>query len=224
MRIICFGCSLTYGEGITEDDCGLFKNPSKYSWPSILDRDILNNTAEVINESWPGASNKLILYKLMNFDFEDSDVVCIQYTYSGRDSLFFNEIKQATDCNYFHVINPATAITPTSLSIKYYEIYDNYNLLVNDLIYINSAYEFLQNKKLKHICRFASRNKILMGFEDCKFKNNHQFNIDEQLETIYDISNKVSIENRFGHDGQHFSIDVNRLIAEEYYRSITNMV
>lgn len=224
MRIICFGCSLTYGEGITEFDYYPHLKPSNYSWPSILERDFLNNSTEVINESWPGASNKVILYKLMNFDFKDGDIACIQYTYPGRDSLFFNEIKQKSDQNYFHVINPSAAITPTSLSIKYYEIYDNYNLLINDLIYINSAYEFLQNNKLKSICKFASKVKVQMGFKDCKFKTNYQYDLDDNEETFFNISNRVKIENRFGHDEQHFSIDVNRLIAEEYYRTITNMV
>ena len=225
MRIVSFGCSLTYGEGITKNDCYPYlTKPSEYSWPNIIGRDLLNNKYEVINESWPGASNKLILYKIMNFDFRQDDIACIQFTFTGRDSLFKNEIKQRSDCNDFDIINPAPSIPTTSLSIKYYDIYDNYNLLINDLIYVNSIYEFIQNNKIKNICRFASNIKKQMGYDDCMFKVNKQFELDDSKETFYGISNKVDFDDRYGADNAHYSIKVNQIIAEEYYRELTNMV
>lgn len=224
MRIICFGCSLTFGEGITKVD--LYEKPSEYSWPSVIRRDLMNNTVPVINESIAGASNKLILYKIMNFDYEPNDIVCVQYTYAGRDSIFKKQIanKSEINVNNIHFINPSAFIRKTEIAERYYEIYDNYSLLINDLIYVNSCYNFLQNNNIKYTCRFASNLMYYIDNENILFKSNYKFQEDQHLKTIQNISELIDERSRYGHDGSHYSIEVNELIAKDYYKSITNMI
>ena len=61
-RIIAFGCSLTYGEGLKDclpDPINLkkAKYPSKYAWPNLLSK---KTNIPIINNGQPGESNKLI--------------------------------------------------------------------------------------------------------------------------------------------------------------------
>lgn len=88
MRIIAFGCSLTYGHGL--EDCVDKNNnpgpkPSKFAWPQVLANNL---GTECINCSAPGASNKLILYNLQNFTFEKNDFVVCLWTHRNRHHIF----------------------------------------------------------------------------------------------------------------------------------------
>lgn len=85
MRIVAFGCSYTYGQGL--HDCFEIKTnkpgdlPSKFSWPSMLSNKMNINCA---NMSEPGSGNKEILHKLLNFDLKNDDIVIIMWTFSER--------------------------------------------------------------------------------------------------------------------------------------------
>ena len=72
-RLVAFGCSYTYGYGLS--DCHIEPNkpgpnPSKLAWPSLL-ANMLD--LEVVNCSNIGASNIHILWRLINFDFKNDD-------------------------------------------------------------------------------------------------------------------------------------------------------
>ena len=83
-RLIAFGCSYTYGHGL--EDCHVEPNNpglshSKLAWPSLL-ANMLN--LEVVNCSNPGASNIHILWKLLNFKFNDDDLCVVMWSHFGR--------------------------------------------------------------------------------------------------------------------------------------------
>ena len=86
-RLIAFGCSNTYGEGL--EDCwikGPGPKPSKFAWPSVL--GTLIEVDEVINVSAPGISNKRIWRDALNFDYRDNDIVFLHWTFVDRDCFF----------------------------------------------------------------------------------------------------------------------------------------
>ena len=86
-RLIAFGCSNTYGEGL--EDCwikGPGSKPSKFAWPSVL--GTLIEVDEVINVSAPGISNKRIWRDALNFDYRDNDIVFLHWTFVDRDCFF----------------------------------------------------------------------------------------------------------------------------------------
>ena len=93
MRLITFGCSLTYGHGLK--DCYIPKTggypnvPSRYAWPQIL-ADRLG--VPCFNRSRPGVSNKFILKSIQDFCFEKNDVVICLWTYSARYTIFKKEL------------------------------------------------------------------------------------------------------------------------------------
>ena len=90
-RLIAFGCSNTYGQAL--EDCyvppGPGPRPSKTAWPNTLGN--LLNCSEVINQSAPGASNKLIWKTIVDFNFKQDDLVFIMWTHSDRHCFFTND-------------------------------------------------------------------------------------------------------------------------------------
>jgi|TARA_R110002124_G_scaffold138336_1_gene301792 hypothetical protein len=91
-RLIAFGCSNTYGQGLT--DCHIppglpGKTASKTSWPNTIGN--LLKCSKVINQSVPGASNKLIWKTIVDFKFKHGDLVFINWTHSDRHCFFTND-------------------------------------------------------------------------------------------------------------------------------------
>jgi hypothetical protein len=89
-RLIAFGCSFTYGQGLP--DCKIGENwsdfantPSLLSWPFLLGKKL---DIPTINKGVPGASNTEILYHILNFEFEPRDKVVIMWSLPNRDVYF----------------------------------------------------------------------------------------------------------------------------------------
>ena len=84
-RLLVFGCSLTYGEGLK--DCNGYNppKPSKLAWPNFVG-NFLNR--EVYNFGIPGASNKLIWHKILTTKIEPSDIVITLWSNPDRHCFF----------------------------------------------------------------------------------------------------------------------------------------
>lgn len=94
-RLIAFGCSFTYGQGLPGCIIGNTKNdfakfPSKKAWPTILG-DLLD--IDVINKGQPGASNREILFHVLNFNFCHKDIAVLMWTLPNRDLYFIKNKK-----------------------------------------------------------------------------------------------------------------------------------
>jgi len=90
MRLVAFGCSFTWGEGLSdvwnkETGKHIRNKHSKLAWPQLL-ADKLN--VKCINNGIPGASNKEIWWKIINFDFIENDIVVIFWTIKDRITIF----------------------------------------------------------------------------------------------------------------------------------------
>jgi hypothetical protein len=89
-RLIAFGCSNTYGEGLV--DCWNATmnrpgdKPSQYAWPSVLGE--LLSVDEVINLAEPAVSNKRIWHNAISFEYQENDIVFLHWTFLDRDCFF----------------------------------------------------------------------------------------------------------------------------------------
>ena len=85
MRIITFGCSYTYGHGLSDclekDKITQGSVPSKLAFPALLSKKL---NCEYVNLGKSGNSNKEIWYDIMNFDFQKDDIAVITWTYFSR--------------------------------------------------------------------------------------------------------------------------------------------
>ena len=79
-RLVAFGCSQTYGHGLpdcinpNETDC----LPSAFAWPALLNGE---NLAE------PGGSNKLAVYRALNYSWQPNDIAVFAWTYHNRSCI-----------------------------------------------------------------------------------------------------------------------------------------
>lgn len=134
-RLIAFGCSLTYGHGLP--DCfsppdGPGPTPSKFAWPALI-ADQLGR--KCINNASPGASNKRIWHTVINFNFKESDIVFIQWTYMERTSI----IKRDS------IINIGNW---TGHDCYYDSIYDEFDSKLITELYIDHTNRYLKSKNI----------------------------------------------------------------------------
>jgi hypothetical protein len=72
MKILCNGCSFTYGHGFLDHERGLL------SYPGLLAKDL---SAEVVNVAVPGSSNLEILLRTLRTTQDQSfDLIVVQWT------------------------------------------------------------------------------------------------------------------------------------------------
>jgi hypothetical protein len=80
-RIIAFGCSQTYGHGLPDCTDPTQDKPSKFAWPNLLD-------SKCINYAEPGGSNKLIVQRAIEHDWQPDDIAVFAWTYIHRSTVF----------------------------------------------------------------------------------------------------------------------------------------
>lgn len=133
-RIVAFGCSITFGQGL--DDCYVHPNqpgevPSKFAWPNQLANKL---NYECLNLSKSGYSNPAILDKIINTKFKDSDIICVLWTFKTRD------IKYNISKNNVHL----------GRWVKdWYENVDMYDLGMKNLLAIHHAFCYLRMNEQK---------------------------------------------------------------------------
>ena len=148
-RLIAFGDSFTYGDGLA--DCHVEPThpgplPSKFAWPQVLGNML---EFEVINKSKPGHSNIQILKDILSFDFLPSDTVVIGWTYAVRDYIFKKN---------FLGMDTSFMISPWSedklLLKKWLSVHNDYDLSIRAGLYIHHASCFLTTKEITqyHFC------------------------------------------------------------------------
>lgn len=91
-RLLAFGCSYTYGQGLSDcwdsEKLNYGPTPSKLAWPNLVGEQL---DCEVYNYGIPGASNKHIWHTILNTEFQKSDIVIVLWSYSQRHCFFKND-------------------------------------------------------------------------------------------------------------------------------------
>lgn len=145
-RLIAFGDSFTYGHHLP--DC--VSSPSEYAWPKILG-NLLGRT--VINKSSPGSSNIEILFNVLEFKFQPSDLVIMGWTFVHRDLIykkslfgrFFNQ-------NDHHRIS---LNDNNEISKKWQEVHNTHDRAIRSGLLIEHCDLYLTHLSVKHYHFFA---------------------------------------------------------------------
>lgn len=152
-RLVAFGCSHTYGHGLP--DCyvpimkgkktvGMQYGPvaSNLAWPKLLAN--LKNI-ECDNRGVPGASNKEILYNILNYNFTSNDCVYVLWTYLARwciiDKDKANKNKPKLWKMHTHKKSAATPMTRAYYTYIFNKFDASYELLqMANAAYLRLAY------------------------------------------------------------------------------------
>jgi hypothetical protein len=135
-RVITFGCSLTYGHGLPDcfsppKDPG--PNPSNLGWSSIIAKCL---GRECLNISSPGASNKKIWNDIIHFDYQETDIVFVLWSYIERTAIIHK--------------NSTTDIGPWTNNEDYYKkYYDKNDANLMSSLFVTHANMMLQSKNIK---------------------------------------------------------------------------
>ena len=152
-RLIAFGCSNTFGEGL--EDCwvrgSVSSNPSKFAWPNVLGS--LLNMNEVVNMALPAISNKQIWLNAMEFDYQDGDIVFFHWTFIDRD-CFFNKVP---------VIGPWNTKLP-SVKLYYRHFYSEIDRYLDFYNRADHVHRYLTSKNIKQY-HFQTHGESLKGKE-----------------------------------------------------------
>jgi hypothetical protein len=133
-RLVVFGCSSTYGQGLPDCPTGEEK-PSKLGWPSLLSKEL---GLDCVNTSTCGAPNKKILLQLLNFPFNKNDMVITLWSFHHRGYIFENPSKAES-----------MMITDES-SKEFYLIHNEYDMCVDMTMYMHHARQHLSNLNIRN--------------------------------------------------------------------------
>jgi hypothetical protein len=179
-RIIAFGCSYTYGHGLSDcihtDGIGPGRRPSILGFPNIVATHL---ASELVNLSLPGIGDKHIMHTANNFIFKPSDICLIQWSHGDRYCIIK---QQATiDLGAWQNTKPARS---------YYKfMYDRYDTDTMRDIYINYINLKLQSIGVKtynilpidaHQNQLTINKKITMSD-----KNIYKFKVDVGLDNSH---------------------------------------
>ena len=177
-RIISFGCSHVEGDGL-DSQLQVYSN-------------LLANKMDMshVNCGQSGASNKSILYNILNFDYRVSDIVVILWTHAER-TTFFNKNNVPTLLNPYWDKN-------SKFIKKYYKTYYNeYHHDIESTHSIHHADMFLKQKNIKayHILQRPFEHYNNNYFIDIKICNVFF----SEIRRIYPRANDNSHMGKEGH-------------------------
>lgn len=179
MRLISFGSSNTYGFGL-EDCTELEHSPSKLAWPSILAQEI---GKECVNLGILGGSNKRILLDILNYEFQNNDIVVVLWTRYHRALLLDDK------GDPINIYVSDTNKEKEKLIKRYYELHNDFDLLNDTVLNIHHASSYLKSIGVR----------------------NFHFYFDHTLDNFIKTKNKLPINAEFteqmqvdvGSDGVH---------------------
>lgn len=149
MRLVTFGCSITYGQALEDTNWAVYRGvtpPSKLAWPAKL-ADILN--VEVVNTAIPGAGNYLIAHQIINYKPKDNDIVVVMWSFKDRYNIITEVGNDDYNTHFHKTIGPWTKDTRSEAYYKY--IYDEDDALIRSNHLINYSQLYLDTLNIKHL-------------------------------------------------------------------------
>lgn len=207
MRLVAFGCSHTFGVGLS--DVWNFKNhtpiftqgPSKFAWPQLL-ADKLN--IECVNLGESGASNKEIWWKILNYQPVETDIVIILWSWYDRHCI----IKDQYQPNRRSIFEIGIWKNETTSKVFFKYLHHMYDMQIDFYLRCNHINQFIKNKV--KLIKHSNLGKLII---------NSSFNeIDFLKADMYTIMNMLPKAKAL--DDSHPGIEAHKQFAIEVYNEI----
>lgn len=195
-RLVTFGCSLTFGMNL-DDNYPKNAFPSKFSWPVKLAKLL---DIPITNKGILGASNKQILYTLLNYNFNADDIVFVLWSHYDRHCI----IEENT-------VEPLGAWQKKNKSSRLFfkQLWNFYDRKIESYFYYNFAHLYLQQNNIKHVFLTPDKENIDLNLKwsSIKFLNAF-FNRTRELFP-------------FANDNKHPGIEAHKNFAQIIYNKYT---
>ena len=144
------------------EDCRVphIQPPSKYAWPAVLGK-ILNVT--VHNLSYPGSSNKQILFKILNTKFLKNSLVIIHWSYFNRYCILPSDITRTVQ------IGTWLPKTDDVNKFFYKKFYNENDMILDSIFRMNYAKQHLDNLSLLNLHLNMDDIKTFPDWNSVKF-------------------------------------------------------
>jgi hypothetical protein len=181
-RLITFGCSYPFGHGLPDcigkDNVSPGKDPSNFAFPQLIS-NYLNRTN--VNLSRPGSSNKEMIFRIQQFDFDKDDIVILHWTHSERSCVIDNEN-----------VNIIGHWCPDKRSKTFYKLFaTNDDIVFNTKLYLSWANLYLKSKVKTTIntkpFTFLSNLDVDFSTDECSLldKTINDFTIDYAIDNLH---------------------------------------
>ena len=232
-KLHVFGCSNTYGYGITDEDWskneekGFRASPSKHSWAAKLAESI---NFQLVNHAVPGSSNHGIRNQIKKaidpaFPYLDtsyhpksiresvpllmpnsSDLAVILFTYWNRGVYYKEngELEQIGGGN----TDSECKLLWRKRTKYYFKLYNTRHLAQISLYDIEHCYLYLKSLGIPFMGMF------LNSIPDIFIPTVIEQMVRDAADSVEEVVNCFPIEDRFGSDNTHWSIPVHIEIAK----------
>ena len=192
-RLVTFGCSLTFGMNL-DDNYPNNEFPSKFSWPTNLAK-LLDVPIE--NKGILGASNKEILYTLLNYNFNADDIVFVLWSHHDRHCIITDE----------NIVDPIGIWQKKNKSSRLFfkQLWNFYDRKIESYFYYNFAHLYLQEKNIKHVFLVHQKGYIDLTLEWNSINFLNVF--------LTDIRDRYPLAK----DNSHPGIEAYKIFAEDIY-------
>ena len=217
-RLITFGDSFTYGEGLP--DCIMPKKdkkippPSKFAWGEILANKIKR---EHLNISKGGTGNKQIATNILNTSFRSDDIVVILWTYWHRHCVLRENEKSLRilpSSVYNFVGTSYSDIQATKLYYDYF--FEPYDAFIQDIKEINLVDKHLKDLGINPF-HYALDSIPYVGEKERGFLKSKTFMYELPAWNKVDIVNVTFSDVDRCEDG-HPGVESHKQMAEYFYR------
>jgi lysophospholipase L1-like esterase len=136
-NIVTFGDSFTHGWGLPDQD--KFNScESKFSWPCVLSSKL---NMQYKNMAVPGASNREIWHRLLNYNFTPDDIVIILWTWVNRYAIITGPNQD--DIEQIKINTPIARRLDDALNTN-----NDFDRKYDSMVYIDHANRVLKDKNV----------------------------------------------------------------------------
>ena len=210
-RLIAFGCSCTYGSYLEDDPKNKYFphggqwDPSKHAWPAKLGELMFR---DVVNTGHPGASNKRIWYSIMDYNFQEDDLVFILWTFKHRWCVFHKD-KDHMDINWDQNSHELNHKKYGKLPNYYKYFQTDFDDDIDFSLRIDHTTKFLKQKNIKH---------YHMLLESDKKRISPWVSIQDIPVVLENVNKKVFGRQDFASDGLHPGRLGHKVLAKKLWR------
>lgn len=200
-RLITFGCSYTYGDALPDCIHSSECPPSMYAWPTILGKYL---HLKVVNESRPSIGNLEILWKILNFKFDPTDICIVMWSHYTREHLFSENGGEPFRMNSTDI--------PDKITKHWLNAHTDYDLYIRNWVYFHHANCYL-TQQLSHTFHLT--------------KHIYNSKYEQKMPVFLDYSNVINLHFEpldFGADNSHPGIKSHNKLGKELFYKIKDKI